>query len=43
MYGGTTGIRDINMLNSALESPFQTWGGKRFMQNPRRKSNTFML
>ena len=28
MYGGTTGIRDINMLNSALESPFQTWGGK---------------
>ena len=28
MYGGTTGIRDIDMLNSALESPFQTWGGK---------------
>lgn len=28
MYGGTTGIRDIDMLNSALESSFQTWGGK---------------
>ena len=28
MYGGITGIRDIDMLKSALESPFQTWGGK---------------
>lgn len=28
MYGGTVGIRDNNMLNSALQSPFQTWGGK---------------
>ena len=28
MYGGIDGIRDNNMLNSALQSPFQTWGGK---------------
>ena len=28
MYGGIHGLRDSNMLKSALNSPFQTWGGK---------------
>lgn len=27
-YGGSDGIRDENLLESALESPFQSFGGK---------------
>lgn len=27
-YGGITGIRDHNLLDSALESPFQSFDGK---------------
>lgn len=27
-YGGIDGIRDENLLESALESPFQSFGGK---------------
>lgn len=26
--GGTDGVRDMGLLESALEAPFQTFGGK---------------
>ena len=27
-YGGSDGVRDYNLLNSALENPFQSFGGE---------------
>ena len=27
-YGGASGVRDINLLDSALNRPFQTFGGE---------------
>jgi death-on-curing protein len=26
--GGTTGVRDFNLLESAIETPFQVFGGE---------------
>lgn len=26
-YGGSDGVRDYNLLDSALENPFQSFGG----------------
>lgn len=27
-YGGSDGVRDYNLLDSALENPFQSFGGE---------------
>lgn len=31
--GGTDGIRDKNLLSSALETPFQTFAGRTFSKH----------
>ncbi len=37
-YGGAPGIRDINLLDSALNRPFQTFGGDELYPGPFEKS-----
>ena len=36
--GGTDGVRDIGLLESALEAPFQTFGGKDLYPAPIQKA-----
>ncbi len=35
--GGSDGVRDYNLLDSALESPFQSFGGEDFYQTVQAK------
>jgi death-on-curing protein len=37
-YGGAEGIRDIEMLQSAIERPFQTFGGIDLYPSPTEKA-----
>ena len=30
-FGGSDGVRDYNLLESALEMPFQSFGGEEFL------------
>jgi death-on-curing protein len=36
-FGGTAGIRDEGLLDSALSTPFQTFGGHLFIRPSRSK------
>jgi len=38
LYGGSPGIRDINLLESALNRAFQTFGGDELYPGPLEKS-----
>lgn len=35
--GGSDGVRDYNLLDSALETPFQSFGGTNYIRQYRRK------
>lgn len=37
-YGGSSGIRDTNMLESAIARPFQTFGGTELYPTPYEKA-----
>ncbi|NLD46819.1 MAG: type II toxin-antitoxin system death-on-curing family toxin [Clostridiaceae bacterium] len=37
-FGGTSGIRDRNMLESALMRPYQTFDGKELYDTPEKKA-----
>ena len=41
--GGIDGVRDDNLLDSALKTPFQTFGGKDLYPEIFRQSFTVML
>jgi death on curing protein len=38
MYGGSKGIRDIGLLESAIARPFQTFGGEDLYPSPYEKA-----
>jgi death-on-curing protein len=42
LYGGSPGIRDINLLDSALNRPFQTFGGDELYPLPLEKSTAII-
>lgn len=35
--GGSDGVRDYNLLDSALETPFQSFGGEDLVPHPGRQ------
>ena len=37
-FGGAQGLRNKGLLESALESPFQTFGGKELLPTPEEKA-----
>jgi death on curing protein len=37
-FGGTSGLRDRNMLESALMRPYQTFDGKELYDSPEKKA-----
>jgi death-on-curing protein len=37
-YGGSSGIRDINLLESAIARPYQSFGGTEFYPTPCEKA-----
>ena len=37
-YGGSSGIRDINLLESAIARPYQSFGGTEFYPKPHEKA-----
>ena len=41
-YGGSDGIRDENLLESALESPFQSFGDKELYPVFRQKPHDYV-
>lgn len=41
--GGSKGIRDEGMLDSALANPFQVFGGRRIVSEYSGKSSTALL
>ena len=43
MTGGSDGIRDIGLLESALETPFQSYGGERTISEYSGKGIKIML
>lgn len=38
-YGGSDGVRDYNLLDSALENPFQSFGGEELYPTLRAKAS----
>lgn len=38
--GGTAGVRDFNLLESAIETPFQVFGGEELISNDPSKRYT---
>lgn len=36
-YGGSDGVRDYNLLDSALENPFQSFGGEDYILRFRQR------
>lgn len=41
--GGSDGIRDLGLLESALKSPFQTYGGEELYQAYRQRQQDFAM
>ncbi|WP_296619045.1 type II toxin-antitoxin system death-on-curing family toxin [Marivirga sp.] len=41
-FGGSTGIRDLNLLDLAINRSIQTFGGKELYANPTEKSASIL-
>ncbi len=41
--GGSDGIRDMGLFESALESPFQSYGGEELYQAYRQRQRDFVM
>jgi death on curing protein len=42
VYGGASGIRDTGLLDSALNRPFQTFGGEELYPSPYEKATAIL-
>ena len=41
--GGTAGVRDFNLLESAIETPFQVFGGEGYIQRSKQKVHVWAM
>ena len=41
--GGTPGVRDFNLLESAIETPFQAFGGENYIQRSKQKLHVLAM